>query len=91
MICPMRSGSGINIKFIEAIYNGCPVLATPLTGRGLGEIKDPAVVFLDGAEAWIEFLRGPGALALAQRSPAPALSDRFSARDAGAALKSFLA
>ncbi|WP_101835658.1 glycosyltransferase [Frankia canadensis] len=33
---PMRSGSGVNIKAIEAMASGTPVVSTPTGSRGLG-------------------------------------------------------
>jgi len=35
MIAPILSGSGVSIKTAEALYNGKPVIATPMGARGL--------------------------------------------------------
>jgi polysaccharide biosynthesis protein PslH len=35
-ICPMRSGSGIQNKVLEAMSTGTPVVATPIANRGVG-------------------------------------------------------
>jgi glycosyltransferase involved in cell wall biosynthesis len=91
IICPMVSGSGINIKFIEAIYNGCPVLATPLTGRGLPTIQDDAVVFRSTADEWIDFLRGENAVTLVRSQPQEGTCAMFATHDATARLADFLA
>lgn len=90
VVCPMITGSGINIKFIEAIYNGCPVLATSFTKRGLPEFSDPAVVYLDTPEEWIEFLRSDAAEQLARRRPHGRTSEMFSRPANSKALATFL-
>lgn len=56
MICPVQSGSGVNIKFVEALYNRMPVLATPLASRGIPPIMDDHVVYLERPDEWIDFL-----------------------------------
>lgn len=90
VICPMHSGSGINIKFIEAIYNGCPVLATSYAKRGLPGFNDPAVVFLDSAKEWQDFLLSKQALLLSRNAPKPETSALFSINHGTSSLASFL-
>jgi hypothetical protein len=90
-ICPMVSGSGINIKFIEALYNRQPILATSFTQRGLEPVNDPAVRFLDDPDDWAVFLSSDDAIRLAQRRPSAATSCRFSQSSAASKLAQFLA
>jgi|GEM_PF-1371092 len=56
LVAPFTSGSGIRIKIIEALAEGCPVLSTPVGAEG---ILDHSTAFLQLAEtdaAWIEQL-----------------------------------
>ena len=78
IICPMRSGSGINIKLVEAIYNGCPIIATPHAARGLPLLDDPAICLCDNAKEWVDMLSGNGAEALARLRPRPETQLLFS-------------
>lgn len=91
MICPMVSGSGINIKFLEAIYNRCPVLATRLAARGLPPIEDPGVVFLDDPSAWCDFLQSEQAQRLARTPPGNDLAAMYSEEHSQRTLQEFLA
>lgn len=69
-VCPIREGSGVNVKFAEAIFNGMPVLATHFGARGLPPLDDdPAIRLSDTATEWIDFLRSEDALNFAQRLP----------------------
>lgn len=77
MICPILSGSGVNIKFVEAVYNRMPVLATSLAARGLPPIQDDRIVYLDHPSEWIEFLSSPGALELAAGSVSTRIAGLF--------------
>lgn len=90
VICPIISGSGINIKFVEALYNGCPVLATSLATRGLPPIRDPAVLCLDKPEEWIKFLSSDAAFAFARTQPRPETSEMFSAEISSRKLSDYL-
>lgn len=65
-ICPMLEGSGINVKILESLYNGIPVLATPHACRGLDHIKDGALKVVR-PESWIEFLISASAMELAEQ------------------------
>jgi hypothetical protein len=89
-ICPMISGSGINIKFLEALYNRQSILATSFTQRGLAQIVDPGVRFADTPEGWVDFLQSPAAVELAQTCPSEATANRFSRTSAARALAAFL-
>ena len=90
MICPMISGSGVNIKLIEAIYNHMPVLATSVALRGLPPLRDDAIQVRDGAEAWVEFLSGGPAEQLAGRRVPESLSTLFSIDRQALELRSFV-
>jgi hypothetical protein len=91
MVSPIHSGSGINVKVVEALYNGKPLLATSYALRGLPPLDDPAIVRLDTAREWVEFLTGERALALANLRPSGGLSEAFSTRSAAPVLAGFLA
>lgn len=77
MICPMQSGSGVNIKFVEALYNRMPVLATPLAGRGITPVVDDHVIYLEHPDEWIEFLSSSKAEDLAAGSVSLETSNIF--------------
>jgi hypothetical protein len=79
MICPVFSGAGVRVKLAEAIYNGVPVLATSLAARGLPIDRDSALVFLDGAREWIDFLNSTAAWELAGRQVSERTKTPFSA------------
>lgn len=69
MVNPIVSGSGVNVKVAEAVYNGMPMLCTPMAVAGLFTKSDPAIAVLERAEQWISVLGGDDAIALAQRKP----------------------
>lgn len=77
MICPIFSGSGVNIKFVEALFNGMPVLATTKAARGLPPISDPNIIYLDSAQEWIDFLTSTRAQDLANGRVSPLISNLF--------------
>ena len=91
VVCPIVSGSGINIKVVEALYNGIPMLVTTHALRGLPAFADPAIFRLDTPEEWIRFLAGERAEALARMTPDPRVAALFSARVAVPVLGAFLA
>lgn len=90
IVCPMVSGSGVNIKFIEALYHRRPILATSFTQRGIASIDDPAVRLLDKPEDWVSFLESDDALQLAQMRPRLSTANRFSQQAAAGKLADFL-
>lgn len=90
IVCPIRSGSGVNIKFMEALYNHMPVLATPMTARGLQIPDHPSIVYLETADDWVDFLSGPKAEALAGSSVPEQISGLFASDRQLAALQLFL-
>lgn len=77
MICPILSGSGVNIKLVEALYNRMPVLATNLAARGLPPLQDDCLVYLDQAGDWIDFLSSPQAEKFAAGSISTDVADLF--------------
>lgn len=48
-LCPMRLGSGIKNKLLEAFAVGCPTVATPLATNGMGVVADRDLLVADGA------------------------------------------
>lgn len=69
-VCPIHQGSGVNVKFVEAVFNGMPVLATRFGVRGLPPLDgDPAIHLCVTADEWIDFLRSGEAERFAQRTP----------------------
>ncbi len=90
MLCPTVSGAGVNVKFAEALYNGVPVLATPLAARGLPLPTDAGVALADGAEEWARLLGGEGLERLAARQLAPTASRPFAPSTHAAAVHQFL-
>ncbi len=77
-ICPAFPTGGVCVKFAEAIYNRMPLLSTRHGGRGLPTDDDPALVFLDRAEEWINFLNSPAAMALTERTVSEKEAAKFS-------------
>jgi glycosyltransferase involved in cell wall biosynthesis len=90
IICPIRSGSGLNIKFMEALYNHMPVLATPITVRGLQLIENAAIIYLEKADDWAVFLAGPNAEALASAVVPDHICNLFASDHQIATFKQFL-
>ena len=64
-VCPMREGTGIKVKLLEAMASGLPIVATPLALEGIPEAEDgrhlrvaaSADAFAEGVS---ELLRDPG-------------------------------
>lgn len=77
MICPIFSGSGVNVKFAEGLYNAMPVLATPFAARGLNIPDEPSIVMLGQAGEWIDFLRSPAATQLASMAGSEDIARSF--------------
>jgi hypothetical protein len=75
-VCPILNGSGVNIKLIEALYNGIPVLATPHAVRGLPEFDDGAIAVVP-PEEWVDFLQSDRALCLAAATVKPETREHF--------------
>ncbi len=49
-VCPMRSGSGIQNKVIEAMSVGAPVVATGIANRGVGAVAGRDLLVADTAQ-----------------------------------------
>lgn len=65
VVAPLRFGSGLKIKLVEALAEGKPVVATPVTLQGVEESCGPAVLCAqtsDGFLAAIRALQGDAAL-----------------------------
>jgi hypothetical protein len=78
------------VKFAEAVYNRMPVLATRHAARGLALDEDAALVLLDEAGEWIEFLNSPAALRLAEQQVAEKTAAGFSMEIQRARLQQFV-
>lgn len=52
VISPLRFGSGLKIKLVEAMARGRPVVATAVTLQGVAETCGPAVLVAEGAESF---------------------------------------
>ena len=79
VVCPMRRGGGVNVKFAEALYNGLPVCSTALAARGLGvDSRDgPGLKFLGDADDWVSFLGSDAARAFAAGPGSATLGEAF--------------
>lgn len=53
VISPLRFGSGLKIKLIEALAKGRPVVATPVTLQGVSVICGSAVLQADSPESFV--------------------------------------
>jgi glycosyltransferase involved in cell wall biosynthesis len=51
-VCPMRSGSGIQNKVLEALACGAPVVATAIANRGVQGVPDRDLLVADTAETF---------------------------------------
>lgn len=69
-LCPVLDGSGVNIKLVESLYHGVPVLTTPHGCRGLPPIADAGLAVVE-ADDWAHFLNSDAALALATAQVRP--------------------
>lgn len=54
-VCPTLSGSGLNIKLVESLWNGVPVLASPRACAALPPLAQPGVMALE-LHKWADFL-----------------------------------
>ena len=90
MVNPIVSGSGVNVKVAEAIYNGMPMLCTPMAVAGLLTKPDPAIAVLESAEEWVSALQGSPAIALAQRKPLTATRMHVQASTQATSFATFL-
>lgn len=91
MVCPMQSGSGVNIKFVESLFNGVPVLGTAISARGLPPLRGDGVRLLDSAGEWVDFLNSAQAEAFARRGVAPEIRSLFAPAEQRKAVAEHLA
>jgi len=49
---PMRAGSGMRVKILEAMARGLPVVSTTVGCEGIGVVPGQHVLVADGAEAF---------------------------------------
>jgi hypothetical protein len=50
VVVPLRSGSGLKIKLVEALNQGCPVVTTPVGAQGLGGMEPAPFELADTAD-----------------------------------------
>ena len=90
VISPLRAGSGLKIKLIEALAHGKPVVATEVTAQGVKHLLKNAVVLTDTAREFaaevIQLLTDPRARADLASSALAVARHSFSARVAYAAV-----
>ncbi|HVV46191.1 MAG TPA: glycosyltransferase, partial [Bryobacteraceae bacterium] len=53
-ICPIRSGSGVRVKLLEAFASGIPVVSTTLGAEGLARKDGEFCVLADNPRAFAE-------------------------------------
>ncbi|MGA2714771.1 MAG: glycosyltransferase [Bryobacteraceae bacterium] len=51
-VCPIRSGSGVRVKLLEAFASGIPVVSTTLGAEGLGRTDGEFCALADDAESF---------------------------------------
>ena len=91
LIAPDYPTGGVSVKLAEAVYNRMPVLARRNAARGLPLGDDPALIFLNEPQQWIDFLNSPVARELARRRVGEELSARFAIETHRQTLQQFVA
>ncbi len=89
MICPIRSGGGVNIKVAESLYNGMPILATPFSLKGYQLEGGPGIVCLESAYDWCRYLRSQHARDLRNCRIPEGVRRSFSAREHAPRVQAF--
>jgi O-antigen biosynthesis protein len=51
-VCPIRSGSGVRVKILEAFASGIPVISTTLGAEGLARVDGEFCALADDAESF---------------------------------------
>lgn len=90
MICPIRTGAGVNIKLAESLYNRMPVLATSQALRGLDCASGDGLVIIDHASDWASFLNSSQADRLATQTASEGVRAQFTVERHSEKLESFL-
>lgn len=88
-LCPVLSGSGINVKLAEALFNRVPVLGTPHAYRGLPQLDDPALAMID-TDDWPAFLSSQRLREMAAEQVTEATSALFSKEQYSSLIRSVL-
>lgn len=86
MVNPLRFGSGVKIKAIEALARGLPVVATPVGAEGISSQSRTGLVVVRSAEEMATALAGMAHGAVRDRHAAAAVRtfrERFSAEPVG--------
>ncbi len=86
LISPLRFGSGVKIKILEALARGLPVVATPVAAEGLGELEASGVVVVEDmseAARALDDLARPDQRQPVARDALVTYYERFSADVAG--------
>jgi glycosyltransferase involved in cell wall biosynthesis len=83
VVAPLRSGSGMRVKVLEAMAYGCPVVATPLAARGLvADAEDPPLIVASSPSeivgAIVRLLRDPDEASHLGQRARRFVADRFS-------------
>ncbi|MFM7618610.1 MAG: glycosyltransferase family 4 protein, partial [Bacteroidota bacterium] len=86
MIVPLRSGSGIRVKILQAFAMGIPVIATELAVRGLSVQNQEHYIQANSSSEWIEALNQLSSLSERKRIGTNAIqfiSNEYNAKKIG--------
>lgn len=90
LIVPLRAGSGVRIKILEALCLGIPVISTRLGASGLPVRESEDFIAADSAEEWVEALNEIDKLMNCARSGHQKTSRLMNPQYRSAELKTFL-
>lgn len=83
VISPLRAGSGLKIKLVEALAHGKPMVATTVTAQGVAHLLDGAVALADTPQDFaaevLHLLAEPGVRAARAETALAVARDNFSA------------
>lgn len=86
VISPLRAGSGLKIKLVEALAHGKPVVATTITAQGVAHLLEGALALADTPEDFatqvIHLLTDPPLRAMQAEAALVTAQRHFSARTA---------